>query len=871
MNNLLRTLRERERQNGYSNTDLKRVLADVKAERKANDSGKLTDPFYEALDGVLTELRTMTMDNRDAEAFLKPVGKTEAPDYYEVIQEPMDLGTMVKKVRNKVYKSKREFKDDLDRIWDNCFQYNAAENHPLRKCAARLRAKAEILLQNLTDRKERGDPVIPPELVYTPAKTNGVNGHGRSHTAHSRTPVPVARRHTPGASSRLAAGSSKRGGDPSKRGGNPEDFPNEPAVPRTVDGMSEFRRLDEQFAALDSAIEGKPGSSSAMAERLRELARGATPIPGLGLFAAMKRKLSEEADAETPPGKRPREGPTDQELYDQEQRELHDLWWQANQKSDLLLGNGLPPITYASSIPSRKPKKRRRPPAPPPATQNPKSLLSMMNNNIATLRRVRTVNAKLAALDGEGDPTPALSPEAEEARALASEQPWRVPTRGGGRRVGGLELGQENAAACMTWMTRKTLEHTGFQGASKNALDVLSDVAAGYLLNVGRTLRFLSDKFGKKMTPEEIILHTLFESGVSEVQDLERYIADDVERYGTRLADNETKLVRAYRDRVTAPDGIIVDEGLFDEDEDDEELDPLARGDLATFLGDDDDYLGLISSGIAADLGVASLTVPSRLMRGKRARPVVAAQAREQEEDNPHAPPPPFVPLDSNTVEEQIGLLRPFYEERIRGLRAPAAPVPAPAAVPALPGPPMRPPAPPAPVPPVAAPVPLPPPIAGSSSLPNTLPTSISMLPPPTARPDLPPLSPTHPVVLPDDPPSLAQTKIGPLGQVTRNAPPKKAEVAAAKRAEKAAKSGAGAGGAAGGGAGGEGGGAGKKRKSDGEDGPAPKKRKNMGIGSGNWKRKKPGEQGQAGQGQGQQAQQKQAMAYPAPVVAASA
>ena len=50
---------------------------------------------------------------------------------------------------------------------------------------------------------------------------------------------------------------------------------------------------------------------------------------------------------------------------------------------------------------------------------------------------------------------------------------------------------------------------------------------------------------------QEIILHTLFESGVSEVQDLERYIADDVERYGTRLADNETKLVRAYRDRVS--------------------------------------------------------------------------------------------------------------------------------------------------------------------------------------------------------------------------------------------------------------------------------------------------------------------------------
>lgn len=34
------------------------------------------------------------------------------------------------------------------------------------------------------------------------------------------------------------------------------------------------------------------------------------------------------------------------------------------------------------------------------------------------------------------------------------------------------------------------------------ALDVLSDVTSQYLLNVGRTIRFLSDKFGKTMTPE---------------------------------------------------------------------------------------------------------------------------------------------------------------------------------------------------------------------------------------------------------------------------------------------------------------------------------------------------------------------------------
>jgi hypothetical protein len=39
-------------------------------------------------------------------------------------------------------------------------------------------------------------------------------------------------------------------------------------------------------------------------------------------------------------------------------------------------------------------------------------------------------------------------------------------------------------------------------GTSSVALDVLADVTSQYLLNVGRTIRFLSDKFGKAMTPE---------------------------------------------------------------------------------------------------------------------------------------------------------------------------------------------------------------------------------------------------------------------------------------------------------------------------------------------------------------------------------
>jgi len=39
----------------------------------------------------------------------------------------MDFQTMSRKVKAKQYKSKKEFKDDLDLIWNNCFTYNASE------------------------------------------------------------------------------------------------------------------------------------------------------------------------------------------------------------------------------------------------------------------------------------------------------------------------------------------------------------------------------------------------------------------------------------------------------------------------------------------------------------------------------------------------------------------------------------------------------------------------------------------------------------------------------------------------------------------------------------------------------------------------
>jgi hypothetical protein len=64
--------------------------------------------------------------HRSATPFLRPVDPAQlnCPDYFEIIKEPMDLGTVEKKLRNNSYNSPYQFFSDVRRIWSNAFTYN---------------------------------------------------------------------------------------------------------------------------------------------------------------------------------------------------------------------------------------------------------------------------------------------------------------------------------------------------------------------------------------------------------------------------------------------------------------------------------------------------------------------------------------------------------------------------------------------------------------------------------------------------------------------------------------------------------------------------------------------------------------------------
>lgn len=117
-------------------------------------------------------------------------------------------------------------------------QWGPNQNHPLRQCVKRLKAKADRLLRHITDRRERTDPSIPYELgaEYTGLlpKMNGVS------PTHTRSPsYSSAKSGTPGMATIRPSPSLYRQS-------TNIPFSESSAITRTPEAMAMFFGLDEE-------------------------------------------------------------------------------------------------------------------------------------------------------------------------------------------------------------------------------------------------------------------------------------------------------------------------------------------------------------------------------------------------------------------------------------------------------------------------------------------------------------------------------------------------------------------------------------------------------------------------------------------------
>jgi trimethylamine:corrinoid methyltransferase-like protein len=82
--------------------------------------------------------------------FTRPVDpeRDQAADYFKVISNPMDLGTISTKLNSGRYQSSAEFVRDIDLVWTNAMHYNKKTVF-LHQMAAVMKQKCQQLLATI--------------------------------------------------------------------------------------------------------------------------------------------------------------------------------------------------------------------------------------------------------------------------------------------------------------------------------------------------------------------------------------------------------------------------------------------------------------------------------------------------------------------------------------------------------------------------------------------------------------------------------------------------------------------------------------------------------------------------------------------------
>ena len=102
------------------------------------DTGSIPDtaPIQDCWDKAAKKLLNNLMKHSHAWIFLEPVDpeKLQIPDYYDIIKQPMDFGTIKNNLQGNKYLRAEEFINDVFLVFDNCLKYNGENSHVSIMC-----------------------------------------------------------------------------------------------------------------------------------------------------------------------------------------------------------------------------------------------------------------------------------------------------------------------------------------------------------------------------------------------------------------------------------------------------------------------------------------------------------------------------------------------------------------------------------------------------------------------------------------------------------------------------------------------------------------------------------------------------------------
>ncbi|KAF2200546.1 hypothetical protein GQ43DRAFT_373564 [Delitschia confertaspora ATCC 74209] len=726
-----------------SDAQLRSLISEVRKNRSkwANEDRIGQEELYESMEKVLMELKA----GEHAHPFLQRVNKREAPDYYTVIKHPMDIGTMMKKLKQLQYKSKKEFVDDLMLIWSNCLKYNADPAHFLRKKALYMKKETEKLVPLIPDivvrdraeveaeerRMRNGDadadgaedsddeePIMasrgrkapskggkgtstarkaPPDLVEgTPgpdSKPQLNNAVANLKNEFLRADSDVSMEGSinglstppPGMSTPLGPNGFLRSGAP----GSQADISDADGTGVSVSGFT----LESEDADLDD-LEYKTWKQvtkkdrAVIAAERNRLFRGDhlnVEEPAiLRTKAGMRRWLrhrkqaiaedSAEASVSAPDGKDGVQTTSGETLAEgmegEDERQVPDYYDPVSAIPDINERIQWVEDSEGQVIDQNEECMRMVPKGYFTAPES--ALTKKMEANMRQMQETRKICAKIGIVKQmqlqsqmyqnqfqKYNPQPFV--EADISPMVVSED--------------GPIMSPHVCRAALQRSVGKVFYHAGFEEFQPSALEAVTDIASTFLQNLARTFgvyrerpkirsempvrtsKGVTTNWIPRFTQEEAVLHSLSENGV-ELESLESYVKEDVERLGTKLSgmhdrmkSHLAELLRPALDSSAGADGA----GAFNDGSE-----QFVGGDFAEDI--DEDFFGFKELGLDKEFGLASLSVPLHLLQNR-----MHNAYRAQNTNNASSTgvlmeqPPPFEPITIHNITKEIGLVQEWF------------------------------------------------------------------------------------------------------------------------------------------------------------------------------------------------------------------
>ncbi|RDW86330.1 SAGA histone acetyltransferase complex subunit SPT7 [Aspergillus mulundensis] len=710
-----------------SDAELRSLMSEVRKNRSkwASEDKIGQEELYEAAEKVLSELKAMT---EHSSAFLTRVNKRDAPDYYNVIKHPMDLGTMTKKLKALQYKSKQDFVDDLNLIWSNCFKYNTNPEHFLRKHAMYMKKETEKLV-----------PLIPEIVIRDRAEVEAEERRLQladdGGDESDDEPIMSSRgRKAPGKSSKKGAAPASKtpsGSEP------PAGSASQPSAPVRSDSDVAMEGIQNGFATPPpgtstpsdpaGAVPGTSGQDESMdldGLVTPPTALSALATPGVeladpeykvwkqvtkkdrALIAAERHRLfkGDKLNSDEPALLRTKAG---MKRWLRSQQQVSTDRDNPNEAGSKTLGPNAASETLAegieveedrvipdyydvmSGIPDLPSHLLWREDSegnlvdnseeflrilPKGAFMQPDSKLSRkMDANMRQMQETRKICSKIGIVKQmqlqsqmyqnqfqKYQPEPFVEQDVEP-HVMNDDGPIIAPWV---------------CKAALQRSVAKVFYHTGFEEYQPSAIDAATDMASDFFIKIGETLKSymeapkvpISDsveanahpQWKRAYTEPEMMLHTLSSVGI-DIEGLESYIKDDVDRLGTKLVTAHDRL-RSLLSELLRP--VLQDGGEDGSMAFADGSEQFVGGDFAEDI--DEDFFGFKELGLDKEFGLATLSVPLHLLQNRMYNAAQSQNTNTSQSVTVFAPPPAYSRITTETLASQIGLVQAFFNAKLQ-------------------------------------------------------------------------------------------------------------------------------------------------------------------------------------------------------------